>query len=211
MQMACYQLYYPQLQGQFASAGLSVFNNNWSDVHDFTPTDNGKNWSAAMPSTLTQLQLPSLRQLHSVGVSSDRESSTVPFTLGSVTPPGYQCIHDEPLLLMLYHSPDQQQAASAVLRHLYQAAGLSAVLYSREVRVSNSDAIRVLGEELAAAKAIKFAAGPVVAFLLDAPYDDIIKAAEGVRADNVYVAPNNGNGYNQANKFFSLATFSMTI
>lgn len=30
---------------QFGSAGLSVFNNSWSDVHDFTPVQNEHNYS----------------------------------------------------------------------------------------------------------------------------------------------------------------------
>lgn len=30
---------------QFKSASLSVFNNNWSNVHDFTPTHGEINWS----------------------------------------------------------------------------------------------------------------------------------------------------------------------
>lgn len=31
--------------GQFESAGLSVFNNKWADVYDFTPVDGETNWS----------------------------------------------------------------------------------------------------------------------------------------------------------------------
>lgn len=30
---------------QFSSAGLSLFNNNWSHVHDFTPVQNERNFS----------------------------------------------------------------------------------------------------------------------------------------------------------------------
>lgn len=30
---------------QFQKSGLSVFNNNWSDIHDFTPVPDEKNYS----------------------------------------------------------------------------------------------------------------------------------------------------------------------
>ncbi|KAF2357759.1 Tubulin binding cofactor C-like domain [Trinorchestia longiramus] len=60
VRFSCYQLYYKQLQDQFCRAGLSVFNNNWSEVHDFTPGDDEeRNWTMAMPSVLPDLKLPS--------------------------------------------------------------------------------------------------------------------------------------------------------
>nr|CAD7430881.1 unnamed protein product [Timema monikensis] len=50
--MGCYQLTYTGLEGHLQEAGLSCFNNNWSDVHDFTPVDGETNW-CLLPFTVT--------------------------------------------------------------------------------------------------------------------------------------------------------------
>ena len=31
--------------GQFKGAGVSVYNNNWSNIHDFTPVQEQRNYS----------------------------------------------------------------------------------------------------------------------------------------------------------------------
>lgn len=38
IQFGCFQFCYPELRSQFDSAGLDVWNNNWSEIYDFTPT-----------------------------------------------------------------------------------------------------------------------------------------------------------------------------
>jgi len=38
-----------------------------------------------------------------------------------------------------------------------------------------------------------------------------LQSVNELREDMIYVAPNNGNGYNQANKFFSIANISMNF
>uniref|UniRef100_A0A8C4QXH2 Protein XRP2 n=1 Tax=Eptatretus burgeri TaxID=7764 RepID=A0A8C4QXH2_EPTBU len=45
IEFACYQCDYPELASQFQAAGLDVFNNNWSNVHDFTPIVGEQNWT----------------------------------------------------------------------------------------------------------------------------------------------------------------------
>ncbi|KAF2354368.1 hypothetical protein FHG87_014875, partial [Trinorchestia longiramus] len=89
--------------------------------------------------------------------------------------------------------------------------GASSVLYTRSVSVSPTDAVRVLGEGVAAGAGTRLVAGPVVALLVDAPYTHILQSVASVRDDLYYLAPNNGIGYNIANKFFSFASLSMTI
>ena len=31
--------------GQFDAAGLSLYNNNWSNIHDFTPAPGERTWT----------------------------------------------------------------------------------------------------------------------------------------------------------------------
>nr|XP_032836796.1 protein XRP2 [Petromyzon marinus] len=45
LKFACYQFYYPELASQFRDAELSIFNNQWSGVHDFTPVPGERNFS----------------------------------------------------------------------------------------------------------------------------------------------------------------------
>ncbi|CAH3168235.1 unnamed protein product [Porites lobata] len=45
MKFACYQYFYPELEGQFDAARLSIFNNNWSKLYDFTPAAGETTWS----------------------------------------------------------------------------------------------------------------------------------------------------------------------
>ncbi|XP_018007765.1 protein XRP2 isoform X2 [Hyalella azteca] len=212
VRFSCYQLYYEQLQDQFRRSGLSVFNNNWSEVHDFTPgTDGDKNWSVVMPSVLPDLKLPSQSPFDCVGIECSRTTSVVPFTMGSVSPPSYRMLGDEPLLVIIYHCPQQGAIVKGVVRVLQEAAGLSAVLYTREVTISPTEAVRVLGEAAAGDAGALLTAGPVVALLVDAPYHHIQQSVSAVRRDLYFLSPNNGNGYNIANKFFSFASLSMSV
>jgi len=45
MRFGCYQLEYEGLLQQMEKSGLSVFNNNWYNIHDFTPVTEAKNWT----------------------------------------------------------------------------------------------------------------------------------------------------------------------
>ena len=38
-------MYVFKISDQFKSACLSIFNNNWSNIHDFTPAEGERNWS----------------------------------------------------------------------------------------------------------------------------------------------------------------------
>ncbi|XP_015766212.1 PREDICTED: protein XRP2-like [Acropora digitifera] len=44
MKFGCYQYYYRELASQFEAANLSVFNNNWSSIFDFTPAAGETTW-----------------------------------------------------------------------------------------------------------------------------------------------------------------------
>ncbi|XP_078739894.1 protein XRP2 [Lampetra fluviatilis] len=58
LKFGCYQFYYPELASQFRDAELSIFNNNWSSVHDFTPVPGERNFSLAADPGLLPGLLP---------------------------------------------------------------------------------------------------------------------------------------------------------
>ncbi len=66
--------------GLFDSAGLSVFNNSWSTVHDFTGGTGGGNWSITSGDDPVRIDLPA--EVEDVGVSFSTEDSIVPLTVG---------------------------------------------------------------------------------------------------------------------------------
>ncbi|KAK7070327.1 Protein Xrp2, partial [Halocaridina rubra] len=45
MRFGCFAAYYSMLGEHFTKSGISRFNNNWANIHDFTPVDCETNWS----------------------------------------------------------------------------------------------------------------------------------------------------------------------
>lgn len=85
MKFGCFQYYYPELAFHFKDAGLSIFNNNWSNIHDFTPVSGETNWSL-MPEDSPVLDFVPApdpeSDFKSVRVSTDPARSIVPLTKG---------------------------------------------------------------------------------------------------------------------------------
>jgi hypothetical protein len=44
IRLGCFQFNYFSLKSQFVAAGLSPWNNGWSNVHDFHKSSGAKNW-----------------------------------------------------------------------------------------------------------------------------------------------------------------------
>lgn len=85
MKFGCFQYYYPELASHFKDAGLSIFNNNWSNIHDFTPVSEQNNWSLLpeAASVLDFIPAPDAESdFKSVRVSADPARSIVPLTKG---------------------------------------------------------------------------------------------------------------------------------
>lgn len=84
MKFGCFQFYYPELAAQFKEAGLSIFNNTWSNIHDFTPVSGETNWSLLPSDCAVQdhVPLPDSEELKAVRVSTDFNRSIVPVTWG---------------------------------------------------------------------------------------------------------------------------------
>ena len=45
VRFGCFQYWYSDLEGQMKKAEVTPWNNNWWNVHDFSPVEGGKNWS----------------------------------------------------------------------------------------------------------------------------------------------------------------------
>lgn len=84
MKFGCFQYYYPELALQFKDAGLSIFNNTWSNIHDFTPVSGENNWGLLPENAVVQdyVPLPSSEELKAVRISTDATRSIIPVTRG---------------------------------------------------------------------------------------------------------------------------------
>ncbi|XP_054020768.1 protein XRP2 [Dryobates pubescens] len=84
MKFGCFQYYYPELALQFKDAGLSIFNNTWSNIHDFTPVSGNNNWDLLPENAVVQdyVPLPSSEELKAVRISTDAAKSIIPVTRG---------------------------------------------------------------------------------------------------------------------------------
>ena len=70
---------------QFSDAGLSIFNNNWSNIHDFTPVAEHRNFHLHGSDVMVSEHIPPPKEppLATVTVSYEADSSVVPRTLGT--------------------------------------------------------------------------------------------------------------------------------
>ena len=85
MRFGCFQYSYPEMPGQFQAAGLSVFNNNWSNVHDFTPVSGETNWGLLPEDGPVRDRVPLPEpdsEFGRVRISTDAGQSSVPLTHG---------------------------------------------------------------------------------------------------------------------------------
>ncbi|XP_021926318.1 protein XRP2-like isoform X2 [Zootermopsis nevadensis] len=136
----CYQLFYNELEEHFQQAGLSVFNNNWSSIHDFTPIEGEHNW-CLFPDTIKiqdYVSLPASQELQRLSASLLAERSVVPHTWGlHKTPSGESC------LVAFFSDGQQVQRAKAFINALKIENPYCLLLLSKEARMQGVDAEHV--------------------------------------------------------------------
>nr|CAD7597098.1 unnamed protein product [Timema genevievae] len=174
------------LEGHLQEAGLSCFNNNWSDVHDFTPVDGETNW-CLLPFSVTvedYMTVPSHRYCPiitqvlshhillswsrpvifaccSIDLSLAGDTSVVPYTWGPhKNPSGESC------LVTLFCDGQQSQRVRAFINCLKQDNPACLLLQTKEGLMSPADAERVF---LSSSYNQVVSRGPVVGLYYDGP------------------------------------------
>ncbi|PNF28866.1 Protein XRP2 [Cryptotermes secundus] len=136
----CYQLFYTDLEEHFQQAGLSVFNNNWSSIHDFTPIEGENNW-CLFPDTIRiqdYISLPASEELQRMNTSLLEEKSVVPHTWGPhKTPTGESC------LVAFFSDGQQVQRAKAFINSLKIENPDCLLLMSKEIQMQQAGAEHV--------------------------------------------------------------------
>ncbi|XP_029551195.1 protein XRP2 [Salmo trutta] len=209
MKFGCFQYYYPELAFHFKDAGLSIFNNNWSNVHDFTPVSGETNWSLLPEDTVVLDHVPAPdpeSEFKSVRVSAEASRSIVPMTKG-----GRRKESDESCLFVFF-AGDYTTANARKL--IDEASGKGFVLIqTKEVSMRPEDVSRVFQNE-AEGLLEWITNGPVTALELNG--DGVVEACKSMASDmfsgtKVFVSDNRNTSSRDVDNFFNFADMQMGL
>lgn len=209
MKFACYQYYYPDLAFHFKDAGLSIFNNNWSNIHDFTPVSGETNWSLLPEDTavLDHVPMPdSESEFKSIRISTEVTRSIVPLTKG-----GRRKCSDESCLFVFF-AGDYTTANARKLIDEATAKGFSLV-QTKEVSMRPEDVHRVFGDH--SEDLLEWIAkGAVVALELNG--DGVVEGCRNIANEvfsgtKVFVSENKDTASRDVDNFFNFADMQMGL
>jgi len=114
----CLTLNYEQLAEQYHAAGINPWNNNWSHIHDFTTSTDGKNYSLLnqTDSIFNHLPIPTDPSCQSLNINSNVENSVTPYTCGEI----YRDSFDERCFLLFFSHAKMDACARAFISMLRQ-------------------------------------------------------------------------------------------
>uniref|UniRef100_A0A1B6C9N1 Uncharacterized protein n=1 Tax=Clastoptera arizonana TaxID=38151 RepID=A0A1B6C9N1_9HEMI len=132
----------PSGTDHFSTAFLSPFNNSWYDIHDFTPTQGGHNWSILPNKTsiLDYLQPPAAHG--NLRISLNKNDSIVPVTTGI-----FNQLTDvsEACLVVFFFDGREENTASTFIRKFNHDMPDAKLLTTKKVLLSPRDAEIIFG------------------------------------------------------------------
>ncbi|XP_060568964.1 protein XRP2-like [Ruditapes philippinarum] len=156
VKLACFTYYYPELAGQFKEAKLSVFNNNWSNIHDFTQDDNMKHFTLLPEDCKVDdfVPLPSTEDFQFLEISLDPKKSVVPRSLGN-----RRKTSDESCLIVFFFDGSSQERALKFIDEMTNSHPDCILVQTKELKMTPPDALRVFGSD---AYDVVVSRGPVI-------------------------------------------------
>ncbi|XP_063226126.1 protein XRP2-like [Bacillus rossius redtenbacheri] len=207
----CYQLHYSELEDHFQKAGLSCFNNNWSDIHDFTPMRGETNW-CLLPDTIhieDCVPLPSCDEPRKVNMSLSCDKSVIPFTWGL-----HKRLTGESCLVAFFSDGQQVQRAREFISSIRQEHPECLLLLSKEVQMQQANAERAF-KTSAYNRVLE--RGQVIGLHYNGPscLQKCEKVAKKIATSTglpglVYVSTNPKTAQQQVNDFFNYGDIQMT-
>ncbi|XP_075937679.1 protein XRP2 [Anarhichas minor] len=209
MKFGCFQYFYPELAFHFKDAGLSIFNNNWSNVHDFTPVSGENNWSLLPEASAVLDSVPGPdpeSEFKSVRISGNPERSIVPLTKG-----GRRKDSEESCLFVFFAG----EYATANARKLIDEATAKGfvLIQTKEVSMKPEDVKRVF--QSSAEDLVEWnTKGPVIALELNG--DGVVEACKSIASDvfsgtKVFVSDNKNSSSRDVDSFFNFADMQMGL
>ncbi|XP_052797927.1 protein XRP2-like isoform X1 [Mya arenaria] len=143
VRLACYTYFYPELPGQFKAAGLSVFNNNWSNIHDFTQDATETHYTLLPDSTAVEdvVPLPTTEMFGGMQIDVSREKSVVPNSLGT-----RRKTSDESCLVVFFYDGSSQDRALTFIEEMRNHQCV--LVQTKELKMLPNDAQRVFGSDM---------------------------------------------------------------
>ncbi|XP_048855373.1 protein XRP2 [Brienomyrus brachyistius] len=209
MKFGCFQYYYPELAFHFKDAGLSIFNNNWSNIHDFTPVSGETNWSLLPEDAMVLDYVPAPdadSEFGSVRVSSDVSKSIIPLTRGA------RRKESEESCLFMFFAGDYTIANARKLIDEVTERGF-VLIQTKEVSMRPEDVSRVF-QNSAEGLAELTTKGPVVALELNG--DGVVEACQAIAKEmfsgtKVFVSESKSTSSRDVDNFFNFADMQMSL
>eukprot|EP01112_Ceratiomyxa_fruticulosa_P016981 TRINITY_DN520_c0_g1_i1.p1 TRINITY_DN520_c0_g1~~TRINITY_DN520_c0_g1_i1.p1 ORF type:complete len:345 (+),score=71.30 TRINITY_DN520_c0_g1_i1:291-1325(+) len=115
MRFGCFQFNYDGLKDQFSKSKLVVWNNQWSNIYDFSPSSN--NWTLLPPeqATLESLHFPSLPPFPNTSsddINASEKSVVVPKTWGTRLKPS------DMSMFVMFYGENRESTAYTTLSQL---------------------------------------------------------------------------------------------
>lgn len=140
IKFGCIQYHYPQMKLHLAAAGLSLFNNSWFKIHDFTPVPGECNYTLLerVDSMEKYFQQPKLSPMNAVPVSTAQEDSIIPYVMGTSRRPA-----EPTCLIALFHSAEQDTVAN----HILSATKSMPIIQTAEITLSATQAKQIFDSD----------------------------------------------------------------
>lgn len=120
IKFACLTLNYEQLSSQYQAGGISPWNNNWGNIHDFTKIPDTTNFSLLdeNENLLKYLQIPNDPSISHLNITDDRDSSFTPYSYGEL----FRKRTGERCFVIAFHHQDADSFARALIAANRQSA-----------------------------------------------------------------------------------------
>nr|CAB3265676.1 protein XRP2-like [Phallusia mammillata] len=224
MKFGCYQLAYDGLEKQFTDSLLSIFNNSWYNIHDFTPVTESKNWMLVNEHVLIHdlFDLKSISDKDAASGNGDNEEneiektslsavscndSVIPLTRGS-----RERNFSESCLVLLFSSDNSVQTAFRLIATMKAKTQL---IQTKEVTLSPDEIKRIISEQHLMKDWKTIRDGPVVG--LEFNGEDCVnvcrKAVEQLEQESptMYVSPSSDAARTEADSFYNFCDMRMSV
>ncbi|XP_021347984.1 protein XRP2-like isoform X1 [Mizuhopecten yessoensis] len=144
MKFGCFTYFYPELEDQFKAAGMSLFNNNWSKIHDFSqdPSENHYSYIPEDVKIEDVLPLSLAEQFSAMQIDFSVGKSVVPRTLGL-----RRKAADESCLLVFFNDGSAIDRVRKYMHIMSQNQPSCVLVQTKEIDMQPQDAQRVFGTD----------------------------------------------------------------
>ncbi|XP_078494723.1 protein XRP2-like [Ciona intestinalis] len=215
LKFGCYQLNYDGLKEQFEKSQLSLFCNNWCNVHDFTPVTEKSNWSLISKECSVNEIFPGLEDngdgdkdssTSKLNISTNRSESVVLVSLGSRPKPSL-----DSCFVAVFPSNDSYQVARNIVTSLKDKCVLVQI---REINLTVGDMKRIFPNSDLSVHHGVISSGSVIGIELNGDNccdvcTDVISNIPPQQQRSIYSSSNKDEVSGETERFFDFCDIQM--